>query len=708
MRKLWRFGKQPEVPAARRGVIAPLRMRSLSLHILPVTIALLAVLHVTNTLFVFHFYRLNAAHERETREATATLLAEQASHAFTAIDLTLQTISARLVGDVAQNRATILDQAMIGAESIRLAQVRQIFVVDKAGMLLLDSKQYPANRRDLSDRPYFTAQIKRPEQGLFIGALITRAPNQKPHFSMSRGINSNNGELVGVAVVLVEPSYFSGFYALSTSDSIESEFLLRDDGTILASNLPQAFDEHSRIADFLSGKSDDVVSVRDVTGFPLRLVVTSLPALSSPGFRNFIAIDGPLMALVTLIALWLARILAEEARARATAENRLQSAIEAAPGALALFDSDDRLVLCNQQYVEFYPDQIQPLLVSGTRFESLIHAMAASGGYGESQNPEISRQTVEQRLKAHQDATGEIVQQLTGGRWVLTRERKTKEGGTVCFHTDITKMKQQEHAFRKSEQAERQAREAAERADRTKSSFLATMSHELRTPLNAVIGFSQIMEKGIFGPQPARYREYATLIRRSGEHLLTIINDILDIAKLQSGKTELHLEIAPLDAIIEESVRLMEAQAKAANITLSCRIGRDIPPVHADLTRLRQVVLNLLSNAIKFTPNGGKVSIEANVWEGAVMITVTDTGIGMAEKDIPRALEPFGQISNTMTRAHEGTGLGLPLSKSLIELHGGHFEIKSAPGIGTAITITLPAVIDEQSVEPEAAWRGVG
>jgi len=708
MRKLWRFGKQLEVPAARRGVIAPLRSRSLSLHILPVTIALLAILHVTNTLFVFHFYQLNAAHERETREATATLLAEQASHAFTAVDLTLQTIGARLVGDVAQDRATILDQALISAESIRLAQVRQIFVVDKAGKLLLDSKQYPADRRDLSDRPYFTAQIKRPEQGLFIGTLVTRAPNQNPHFSMSRSINSNNGELVGVAVVLIEPSYFSGFYALRASDSIESEFLVLDDGSILAGNAPQAFDEHSRIADFLSGKSDDVVSVRDVAGFPLRLVVTSPSALSSPGFRNFIAIDGPLMALVTLIALWLARILAEEARARATAENRLQSAIEAAPGALALFDSDDRLVLCNQQYVEFYPDQIHSLLVSGTRFETLIYAMAASGGYGESQSPEISRQTVENRLKAHQDATGEIVQQLTGGRWVLTRERKTKEGGTVCFHTDITKMKQQEHAFRKSEQAERQAREAAERADRTKSSFLATMSHELRTPLNAVIGFSQIMEQGIFGPQPARYREYATLIRRSGEHLLTIINDILDIAKLQSGKTELHLEVAPLDAIIEESVRLMEAQAKAANITLSCRIGRDIPPVHADLTRLRQVVLNLLSNAIKFTPNGGKVSIEANVWEGAVMITVTDTGIGMAEKDIPRALEPFGQISNTMTRAHEGTGLGLPLSKSLIELHGGHFEIKSAPGIGTAITITLPAVIGEQSVEPEAAWRGVG
>ncbi len=342
------------------------------------------------------------------------------------------------------------------------------------------------------------------------------------------------------------------------------------------------------------------------------------------------------------------------------------------------------------------------------RFETLIHALAAAGGYDEAENPEVRQQIVEHRLQAHRDAAGEIVQQLMGGRWVLTRERKTREGGIVSFHTDITQMKQQENALRKSEQAERQARETAERADQTKSSFLATMSHELRTPLNAVIGFSQIIEQGIFGPQPARYREYATLIRRSGEHLLIIINDILDIAKLQSGKTELHLEVAPLDAIIEESARLMEPQTAAAGLTLTCRIGPNLPPVHADLTRLRQVVFNLLSNAIKFTPSGGKVSITASAREGAVAVSVTDTGIGMAEQDIPRALEPFGQISNALTRTHEGTGLGLPLSKSLIELHGGRFEISSAPNAGTTITFTLPAAMGGRDDRPEPAWRGVG
>ncbi len=236
------------------------------------------------------------------------------------------------------------------------------------------------------------------------------------------------------------------------------------------------------------------------------------------------------------------------------------------------------------------------------------------------------------------------------------------------------------------------AGEAAEAASRAKSEFIANMSHELRTPLNAVIGFSEMMMGEMFGPLGSpRYLDYSADIYRSGRHLLEVINDILDLSKVESGKMELTEERIDLLVAIEAALRLIEQGAEKAGVTL---IWEPPPnPVHVvvDERAIRQALLNLLSNAVKFTPVGGEVGITlARDTEGGLIIEVRDTGIGMAPEDIPRAMEPFVRVEGVMTRHYEGTGLGLPLVKSLITLHGGSFDLESAPGVGTTAIVRLP------------------
>ena len=236
------------------------------------------------------------------------------------------------------------------------------------------------------------------------------------------------------------------------------------------------------------------------------------------------------------------------------------------------------------------------------------------------------------------------------------------------------------------------ALEAASASNQSKSQFLATMSHELRTPLNAIIGFSEILKDEIFGPVgSARYRDYAASIHRSGAHLLGLINDILDISKFDAGKLELHEEQIDVGGLVADCIRLMEPQAQKAKVAVRSSIPAHAFILAADDRRLRQVLLNLLSNAVKFTPDGGEVKVSASRDEKGLSIGVADTGIGIAAKDIPLALERFGQIDSTLSRRYEGTGLGLPLAKHLMELHGGTLFIASEVGVGTTVTVSFPA-----------------
>ncbi len=236
-----------------------------------------------------------------------------------------------------------------------------------------------------------------------------------------------------------------------------------------------------------------------------------------------------------------------------------------------------------------------------------------------------------------------------------------------------------------------QARREAEHANRAKSEFLANMSHELRTPLNAILGFSEIIERQVYGPLPdERYRDYAHDINASGHHLLGIINDMLDVSKIEAGKMELSESIFSLGAVLERTLRLVRARAEEAGIAIRKRIDPAMPDLRADEGKFRQILLNLLSNAVKFTPRGGWVAIDAVADAREMIVTIADSGIGIAPADIPRALQPFGQVDNGLDRKYDGTGLGLPLAKSLVELHGGRLTLASAPGRGTEVRIVFP------------------
>ena len=234
------------------------------------------------------------------------------------------------------------------------------------------------------------------------------------------------------------------------------------------------------------------------------------------------------------------------------------------------------------------------------------------------------------------------------------------------------------------------AKNKAEAASRAKSEFLANMSHELRTPLNAIIGFAEIINKRTFGAASERYIEYAGDIYNSGTHLLGLINDILNLSKLEAGKLQLQEQDVDLEIAIAACVTLVEDQARQANITLSVVLDPEVLLVRADERRLRQILINLLSNAVKFTPEGGSVGIRSFRRNSGLAIAVSDTGIGMAAENIPKALAPFDQIERKVRRKQEGTGLGLPLAKQLTELHGGTLKIESEVDVGTTVTIMLP------------------
>lgn len=387
----------------------------------------------------------------------------------------------------------------------------------------------------------------------------------------------------------------------------------------------------------------------------------------------------------------------------AQADLRIRDAIENISESFVLWDAEGRLVMSNSKFCEYaaIPKQI---LQSGIQ-RATVEAMA---------RPALS----EYPLK--DDGTGNLtsIRQTADGCWLKINERRTQDGGLVCIGTDISELKQQQEKFEDSERrlfsfiqelkrtrgsAQQRAteveklnkslkaeKERAESANKAKSEFLANMSHELRTPLNAILGFSDIMLQSTFGPLGSqRYKEYMHDIYNSGTHLLTLINDILDMSKIEAGRFTLDCKNTDLEPIISEAVRTLTPQAQEKNIAVTTNIT---PELHAEVDgrAMKQIFLNLISNAVKFTPSGGNIDVCAFKKKDNLIFKITDTGVGIPQSAIKKLGQPFEQVENQLTKSHTGSGLGLAISRSLLELHKGKLEITSKEMKGTTVTIIMP------------------
>jgi signal transduction histidine kinase len=407
---------------------------------------------------------------------------------------------------------------------------------------------------------------------------------------------------------------------------------------------------------------------RSAQGELRHLLLSGVPVFDAGGtFRGYRGIGRDLTNLVQ------AEELAEKtALLHATLDNMEQG--------LLVLDAALRVKLWNDRLLELLGGRPEEIWL-GRPAAELVRITALRGDYGAGDPEETIARHLEQFNRGGPSVAERV---LANGRTFEVRTSAMPKGGILITYLDISERKNVEVDLRR-------AKEEAELASRSKTEFLANMSHELRTPLNAIIGFSDILAGATFGPLgDPRYGGYVRDIRDSGLHLLNLINDVLDVSKVEFGKVELLEETVDPQTVIDACMRLMRDRADAAGVRLVQPPPGPLPTLQADSRRLKQILLNLLSNAVKFTPPGGRVTLSVRADGTGLRVMIEDTGIGIDPADLDKALRPFGQIDSRLARKYQGSGLGLPLTKSMTELHGGRLQLASTPGRGTTATVWLP------------------
>jgi PAS domain S-box-containing protein len=558
---------------------------------------------------------------------------------------------------------------------------------------------------NISDRPHFRFHLDPAAPQPYISVPVLSRASGEWAIQVTRRLDLPDGSFGGVVVVSIDPFYLGKFFETVDLGRNGAATLVGRDGIVRArragaereigqdmsrwqwSTVLDSADHGTYISRSAVDQVERIRSAMAVPGFPLVVIVglglhDVLAGLDAELQRRQLIGGALTIILILLVALLLREVMRRHRREVALTEQAavMSTLLEVTPAAIAVKDEKGRYLLINEAMERQF----------GMRRSEIIGRTIA-----DLMPPGSVQQIVDWDAAARQAPSqlisGERSLLVDGEqRYYLSQRRACEIGGRamlIAASTDITAIRQGEQAI------ERAA--AAEAASRIKSEFLANMSHELRTPLNAILGFSEVMERELFGALgDPRYRGYAADIHLAGTHLLDVVNDILDLTKAEAGAMAIQCEPTEIAPVVEMVRRIVQDSATELGLALEIAVPTGLV-ARADSGRLRQVLLNLVSNALKFTPGGGRIAIAAASTEDGIWITVADTGIGIARAQIPIALAPFGQIESSQARRHEGTGLGLPLAKRLVELMDGVFKLDSDLGKGTSISFSLPFAVTE-------------
>lgn len=604
--------------------------------------------------------------------------------------------------------------------------LRDLLIVDNEGRLLNKSGS-ATNIRDFAAMPWFAAHQSGGQPSLFIGRPERSRATGGWSIMASRPFLRHDA-FAGVIAAEVPITVFSDFYGAVVANAGVRVRLLLDDGTVVASEPHQEEMIGNRVGDVetvlaaaaksrfgvlgnLPDKANGprVVAFAHIPARPLILTASRDRADILAQWRG--ECESSMFAFIvfglTACTLTWMMVGAIDRQQRAAAELRLgeerlkrqsdllQSTLENMGEGLAVFDRHGHLVAWNSRFVEMLDLPVDPS--AEMTLSDVLSLQLARGDFGPA---ELTSSVPERVERFFHDVPYLGERQTQTGRTLQIRRRGMPDGAVVSLYSDITERKA---ADAKMAQAWAQA----ELANRAKSDFLANMSHELRTPLNAIIGFSEILAGEHLGPlKNVRYLEYSNDIHSSGLHLLSIINDVLDMSKIEAGKLDIHEEEIAVKPMLVGSIRMVRERARKQRLDLVCEVADADHVILADERAMKQCLLNLLSNAIKFSRIGGRISVEASVDEAnRTVLTMADEGIGMTPEELERAMQPFGQAQSSTTRTYGGTGLGLPITQGLIEAHGGTLTIDSVPGRGTRVSIVLPAERTRPAPVREVALR---